>query len=185
MNQQQQQKWGLRDTTNLLTVVTNVMSMAVLPFVRHSFGKDALGWPAFGAFIIIMVIASFSASQAMWIYFGVWIIALCWQKNYTKKLIQQGAVLHSRSPGFPALGAKFTKGKVMQAVMFVEPFLCGLFGYMFYDLGEHVLGKFLMCAAGSLIFQHTTQRMLDERRVQEMINARIEQEWLSRQLRDR
>lgn len=183
--QQQQQQWGLRETTNLLTAATNVLSMAVLPFIRHSFGKDALGWPTFGAFIIIMVVACFSASQAMWLYFGLWIIALCWQKNYTKKLLRQGAVVHSRSPGFPSLGVKFTKGNVKQAVMFVEPFLSGFFGYMFYDLGEHVLGGFLMCAAASLIFQHTTQRMLDERRVQEMINARIEQEWLSWQLRDR
>jgi hypothetical protein len=185
MGQQQQQKWGLQESTNLLTVITNVMSMTVLSFARHSFGKDTLGWPAFGAFIIIMVVASFSASQAMWVYFGVWIISLCWQKSYTNKLMRQGTVIHSRSPGFPALGAKFTKGNVMQAAMFVEPFLCGLLGYMFYDLGERAIGVFLICATASLIFQNTTQRMLDERRVQEMINARIEQEWLSRQLRDR
>src|SRR5437588_11186949 len=107
MQQQKQQEWGMRDTTNLLYALANAHATAITVFLRHSFGKESLGWPGLFAFFLILVVAGFSGSPGMLTYLVVWLAAVAFQRVYTFRLASHGVVWHSKYPGWPALAAWF------------------------------------------------------------------------------
>jgi hypothetical protein len=188
--QQQQGEWSNRDSFNVLYVVANAYATAITPFVRHSFGKEALGLPGFLAFILILLVAGFTGSSSMLTYLGVWLIAVAFQRLHTYRLSSRGVVLHSRYEGWPWLGFKLGGGRNLDkrltgAVFVIEPVLCFGIGGMFMSLGEVIVGRFLMCGAGALLFREAVHRMIDQRRVQAMCDAQIEQEYLANEYRRR
>jgi hypothetical protein len=184
MQQQQQQEWGIRESSNLLYALVNAHATAITPFLRQSFGREALGWPGLFAFVLILAVAGFTGSSGMLIYLGLWLFALACQRLHTFSLIRKGVVLHSKFEGRPEFAVRLAFGNVQAAVLLVEPLVCAGVGGTFIDVGEPVVGWFLVYGAAALLVREVVHRMIDQKRVQAMHDARIEQEYIARQYRN-
>jgi hypothetical protein len=180
MPQQQRQEWGNRESFNLIAALVNFHATAITPIgLRIGFGKEALGVPGLGAFVLILIVAGFNGSQSMLDYLGVWFCAVACQRAYTFRLIRRGVVWHSRYEGWPELAVKLARGNVKGAVLVVEPLIVAAVGYVFQDMGERVVGTFLMTGAFSLFVRELIHRQINDRRLMAMSDAQIEQEDLA------
>jgi hypothetical protein len=182
--QQEQQQWGMRDTTNLFYVLVNAHATAIAVFLRHSFGKEALAWNAVFALVLILVVGGFTGSAAMFIYLAAFLAALACQRLCTFNLVRKGVVWHTRYEGWPEIGFRLALGNVKAAVFVIEPLVCACVGGMLIDLGEAVVGWFVLCGTPSLLIREAVHSMIDQRRLDVMRDAQIEQEHLARQYRN-
>jgi len=180
MNQNQQEnKIGMRESFNLLYAAAKVHSMCFWPiFLRRDFGTEALGFPAFFALVLMLLIGGLGRMPEMFPYLGFWLFMLILQRARTFRLVRQGVVWHSRYEGYPwlALCIPFVR-KESRAKSLVEPVLCLLAGAALYQVYQG-LGVFVMAGFFSMVVVDGINRELDRKRLAAMRNAEIEQKWL-------
>jgi hypothetical protein len=178
-NQEQQGgKWSYRDSTNVFFGLVTIHAAAITPFLRKGFGKEALMWPGFYAFFLILIIAGVNNCPSMVMYLYAWLAMLLWQRIYTWKLTRRGQILHSKFEGrFWLCGGKLG--------FLLELLTCGSLGYWFYSIGETVVGYFLMVGVVSILCRELLNLSIAQRQIQSMHDAQMEQQWRVQAFRKR
>ena len=179
VSQQQQREWGMRESTNLFYALVTIHSAAITPFLRKGFGKEALTWPGLYAFLLILIVAGFNGSTAMLTYLGAWMGMLLWQRLYSWSLTRRDYVWHSKYEGsslLPFVGDKIARKRI-------EPLICAGAGWYFQQAGEKVVGNFLLVGTFSLLVRQSINQVVQDRRLQAMHDAQLEQQWLVHEYR--
>ena len=184
MNQnQQEQHFGMRESFNLFYVLAKVHAMCFYPFIRRDFGSEGLGFPAFFAMVLMLLIGGLGRMPDMFPFLGFWLLTVILQRARTFDLARRGRICHSRYEGYPWLALSFRGvGTESRAKRVVEPVLCLLAGFALYQ-GYHGLGKFVMAGLVSMCIVAGINRELDRKRLAAMRDAEIEQKWLAARYR--
>ncbi|HVX09876.1 MAG TPA: hypothetical protein VHC22_01625 [Pirellulales bacterium] len=174
-----------RGTFNLLCIVCDIHSRMVTPFLRASTGSRARGLFTFIAGAIIFYLAHALNSEPLIKYWAAWLVAVVVQMA-DSSAANKKQVIHSQYAGCPRLAmliCPFVKSEET-AKFAIEPFLCLGVGYGLLQWSD-VVGKLVMSTAFSLMFLGNYDRHVRQRREQELIDARLEGEFLSNQVRER
>jgi hypothetical protein len=169
---------SMKDSFNILYVLAKGHAMCFLPFFRRNFGSEALGWPGFTAFILMLLVGSFGRIPELMGFMGIWIVVMLGQRASTMRAMRQGVVRHSRYEG--DVDTKLCRNRsTMKRV--VEPLVCVLAGVCIETAGiSHGLAMFVGMGFFSLSVVAGIDRQLDQKRVQAMRDAAIEQSYLAR-----
>lgn len=171
------------DSFNLMLILSSAHATSITVFIRTGFGVEALGFPGLFAAILICLIGVFNHAPEMFNYLGVWLIALMLQRITTASMLRRGRVWHSRDTGYPALAMKLTRN-MTTAIRFVEPAMCLVAGVVL-SLYSQVLGVFVGMGVLSLTIRNAVDYQIAKVRIQGMVDAQIEQQWLAQEVRRR
>jgi len=180
---QQQDGWTMGQTFNLTYAVLNGHATGVSVFLRSNFGTEALGIPGLIALALIVLVGGFNGSPEMFIYLFVWLFYLARQRMITAKLVRNKVILHSMYQGDPDLALRFTSSR-STAINFVEPVICLVAGGGLATVSP-VLGAFVGMGAVSLSARNAINQMIDQKRLQAMTDAHIDQQILADRFRER
>ena len=173
-----------KDSFNAVYGLAKGHAMCFLPLIRKNFGTEALGRPGAIAFIIMIAVGGLGRIPEMWPFLGLWVVAMLCQRASSERAKRQGVVRHSRYEGdVDEKAAKFFGGptKVKQII---EPLFCLLMGVCVEAAGlSHGLAVFIGSGAVSLALVAMIDRQLDNKRVQAMRDAAIEQSYLAARYR--
>jgi hypothetical protein len=182
-NSQQEGKQPTKgDMLGLLLLLANAHATCVTIFTRSRFGVEALGVRGLAAFVLMVVYGGLRA-PGMFLYLGVWLLALMIQRISTFRLVRQGWRAHSRYAGYPALAMKLPGVSERTAVMLIEPLLCVLVGALIYCTVSEGVGVFVMLSFVSLLFRLALDQEITRKRVQKMRDAELEQRYLADRFR--
>jgi hypothetical protein len=180
---QQTNKIGMRESFNLMYALCKVHAYCIWPLIRRDFGTDAMGFPAFFALLLMLLVATLARIPELFPYVGVWLLAVLWQRTRTMRLVKQGAVWHSRYEGTPWLALRLMRSdKDSTARRMVEPMLCLAAGIVLYQVSPG-LGGFVMAGCASMGMLAGINSELDRKRLAAMRDAEIEQRWLAARYR--
>jgi hypothetical protein len=184
LNQNQQEnKFGMRESFNLLYAMAKVHAMCFWPFIRRDFGPATLGFPAFYALLLMLLIGGLGQIPEMFPYLGFWLFAFICQRARTSRLVRKGVIWHSRSEGYPwlAMSSPLARTESIARTLF-EPLMCLFTGVALYQVSQG-LGVFVVAGFGSLIMVEGINRELDRKRLAAMRDAEIEQKSLAARYR--
>jgi hypothetical protein len=172
---------SMKDSFNLVYLLAKGHAMCFLPFFRRNFGSEALGWPGLIAFILMLVVGSFARIPEMMPFIGIWMVVMLCQRASTMRAMHQGVVRHSRYEG--DVDTKlFRKRSTVKLV--VEPLACVLIGVCLEAAGmSHGLAMFVGIGSVSLSLVAGIDRQLNNKRVEAMRDAAIEQSYLAARFR--
>lgn len=170
-----------RDSFNLLYALAKGHAMCFLPFFRRNFGSEALGWPGFIAFILMLAVGSFGRIPELISFIGIWMLVMLYQRANTMRQMRRGVVRHSRYEG--DVKAKYCRNpETVRHVL--EPLACVIFGVLIEFTGiSHGLAMFVGSGVVSLSWVAAIDRQLVNKRVEAMRDAAIEQEYLAARFR--
>jgi hypothetical protein len=195
MQQQKDEPFNQKQSIEIAMGLLMGLAMAVIAPFRRRCGVEAFGKPAFVGFIIMCLWAAFSRDMAMWWYVGIWLVCIARNRAEAVKLSKQGVVIHSQYDGVSEFQKKFKSEKLCKQV--VEPAMVFALGFalsLFYrdvlyagviNYPQGGLPMFLMVGAGAAAAVEGVRLTIWKRRSQAMMDARIEQEALMREVRDR
>jgi hypothetical protein len=170
-----------KDSFNLAYVGAKAHAMCFLPFFRRNFGNEALGWPCATAFILMLLVGEFCQIPEMMGFMGFWMIVVLGQRASTMRQFRQGVIRHSRYEGDTTSRLIRNPSTVKRVV---EPLVCVLGGVCIEAAGvSHGLAVFVGMGAFSLAFVAGIDKELDDKRVQAMRDAAIQQSYLAARFR--
>jgi hypothetical protein len=184
MTQQQPQnhKLQMKDSFNLLYLICTAFSRALtLPF-RVRYGTEALNKPCLFALALLVAWTALSQSPFMLAWLVAWLICFALRRAETAKLLRQGVRIHSLRDGTPVLGMRFTTSEYV-AKRFIEPLFLFVSGLGVWgaeaDWGYPPgLGRFMVIGACFLPLLESIHERIWQKRVQSMVDARLEMEEL-------
>jgi hypothetical protein len=170
-----------KDTFNIVYLVAKGHCACFWPFFRKNFGSEALGIPGLTAFILQFVVWSFWQIPEMPVFIGVWLFAILCHRAATTQAIKQGVIRHTRYEG----DVDTTRIKnPAQVKLMLEPLACVVFGIFAEYIGmSHQFAMFIGTGAFSLAAVALLDRMLDQKRLDAMRDAAIEQQYLAARYR--
>jgi hypothetical protein len=158
-------------------------TLCLTAIIRSRFGVEALGWPVVAAIVVQMLYALVSPSEAMVMFFPVWVLFIINRRFCAWHRYRKGHQGHSRYMGFPWLAKKFCTWE-STAKGFVEPVLCLLVGALLMPVSES-LGFFVMGGFISMLVVQAIEGEINMRRTRRMRDAWIEQKELSARFKGR
>ena len=164
-----------------------VLQRAIIVPFRKYWGLKALGTPCFLAFGLIIAWTVVSRDSFMWLWLAIWLISLLKRRQESMKFVAGGGRIHSESDGWPAT----VKSNEKAAKLLLEPFIVGFLGaflcwvYDLYGMPVGGLPSFFLVGAFALVFVEKVKEQIWNQRVQSMVDARVEQEALIRDVRER
>ncbi len=171
-----------KDGFNFVYALAKGHAMCFLPFMRRNFGSEALGWPGVYAFGIMVVVGSFGRIPDMWFFLGLWMLVVLAQRLSTMRAMLRGVVRHSRYEG--DVDTKWCKNR-RTVKLVLEPLVCAFLGVCVEAAGlSHGLAVFVGSGAFSLAMTAMIDRGLEDKRLQAMRDAAIEQQYLAARFRD-
>ncbi len=189
----QQQHDQQADSKRKFNVVYGLMLMhqrAIVLLSRDRWGKEALGKPCFLALVLMFLWATFSRDPFMWVWLAVWVCFLVKRRLESVRLATSGERTHSQYDGHPFAALTFCRTE-NAAKLVGEPVLVGILGVVlcavYQEVGLPVGGLpcFLLAGCVSLPFVEAVKKQIWERRIQGMQDARLEQEQMVRESRER
>jgi hypothetical protein len=161
----------------------------ILP-ARKWVGMRILGTPCALALALMVVWAMFTGDQLMWLWIAFWFVCYVRRRKETSRLVRSGARLHSETDGYSWDAVRWGASH-KAARLFVEPVLAGIAGGALYyvyqenDWNPTGLPYFFLSGLFSLPFVELVRRAIWERKIQSMNDARVEQEAVVRDYRER
>ncbi len=135
--------------------------------------------------------AAFSRDPFMWGWVGFWLLCQICRRIESVRLARSGARIHSQYDGWPFDTIRFGRTE-KAAKLVVEPMLVGILGGILHWIYDTYLGMppyglpyFLLAGVVTLPFVELVKQTVWQRRTQSMMDARIEQEQMMRDVRDR
>jgi hypothetical protein len=180
-----------QDGFNFLAGLCGLHSMTVAVFLRRGIGAELLNRRGGLAILLLGAAAVLSAEPALWGYLGAFLFALMLQRAHTAALERQGARIHSRSVGTPGLAMLFTRDERRARTVF-EPLLLLGAGVVLGVLAQEwpmpgllAVAGWLWLGIGTMTFDQALIDAIDDRRVQMMRDAQIDNEQLMERFRER
>jgi hypothetical protein len=186
VQQQHAEQPDSKTSFNIAYTLALIHQRGIIIIGRKMFGKEALGRPCFFAFILMCMWAAFSRDIFMHLWVVLWLLHYIVRRAEAVRLTRTGQV-HSYSDGSTInLGSNENAAKLVY-----EPVLVGILGgFLFWlynenDWSPYGLPYYLLAGCFSLPFVEWVKQTIWERRVQSMTDARMEQEQLVRDYRDK
>jgi hypothetical protein len=193
MTMQQQQddfmtKW--KQNFNFTYSACLIHQRAIVVPLRMAWGPQALGVPCALALVVMVLWAVFSRDPLMWGWIALWLTSFVGRRAESLWLWAVGAKLHGWYDGYPV--GTIVLGRTEKATkLLVEPLLAGGLGvavYWWYDrchFSPYGLPYFLLSGVFTLPFVEIVKQKIWEHRTQSMVDARVEQEALMNDFRNR
>jgi hypothetical protein len=179
----QQEKFGLRENTNLAYAIAKIHAFSFYPFIRRDFGTDAFGFPAFCAMILMLLYGGLARVPEMFPYLALWLGMVLAQRLRTATLVRRGFRWHSRYEGYPivAFFVPFIR-KESTAKGLIEPLILLAVGAFLHQVSPP-FGAFVLAGCVSLALVEGMHREINRRRLVAMRDAEIEQRYLTARYR--
>jgi hypothetical protein len=177
----------LKERFNIAFFLMLVWQRAIIVPLRNRFGREAQGLPCVFALGLMFLWASFSKDPWMWWYLAFWVF---FQFKNRIQSIKHGAEIHSLYDGYPVLAGWIERNE-HRAKLVWEPILvawAGFFAKWHYENeGWHPNGLpfFLIGGALACAFVEHTKQTMWKRRIQQQNDARIENESMVNEYRQR
>ena len=177
--QQNQGRPDFKTSMNVANALCTIHQRCIVVPFRNHWGKRALGLPCALAFVLMFFWVGFSQDPLMLGWFVAWCLF------YVVRRIEAGRLsgqVHSHDDGCPINLGKNER----LAKRFFEPLLIGLLGgglrWFYIEQGWSPVGlpNFLLAGVVSLIVVEAFKKQIWERRIDDMNDARFEQESLLR-----
>jgi hypothetical protein len=168
---------------NALYFVCHAHASVLGVFLRHGFGRDALGLPSLAGVGMMFLTYAARPDLPMLAFMLCWLAAQVAQRVRTFRLLRRGVALHSRYPGTPWLARKMPFVRSDTAAKKLEPPLCLLAGLACLPLSPS-LACFLAAGFFSLLIRHGMDEEVVRKHVQRMRDAEIEQKNVWSRYRD-
>jgi hypothetical protein len=187
---EEEKKWSNKDSINAAVWVLAVLSRCFTVVMRNKFGKEALAFPCFFALLLMLGWAALSSDRLMWAWIVLWLLCFAARRVEQVKGEMKGARIHSQDDGVPMDGMKWVNNP-QKAKMIVEPIILGVisfFLYKFYAIAHwktYGLPFFFAAGCFSVPALEGFKQMIWKKRVQDILDARIEQEAVMRDYRNR
>ena len=178
-----EQQTSFRGSFNTLYLLCMLHIRCVIPFLRVQMGSGALGWYAIASGAFMFYLAHAIYDQMLLNFFLVWLVAVVVQWMLTGRTLKGGALVHSQYEGRPWVAMLLCNSE-SAAKLVVEPLMCVAAGYFLQGYSD-ALGKIVMSAAFSLIFLENFDRHVMDKQEQQIIDARLEAQYLSERVRNR
>jgi hypothetical protein len=195
MQPQQQQQDDRMQWKRNFNVAFNLCywhSLCVSLLTRNRQGMQTLGIPCAWALAIMCVWGLFSRDPLLWVWAAIWCIAWVKRRQEAVKLAKEGARIHSWYDGYPHESVRLTRGDEEKAKRIVEPLWAACMGggllWLYMEMlhwPPHGLPYFLIFGCFTISMVEGVKKTIWERRRQSMLDARIEQENVMRDFRDR
>ncbi len=170
-----------KDGFNILYVLVKAHAMCFYPLLRKNFGSEALGWSGLAAFILMLVVGSFGRIPELMGFIVFWMVVMLYHRVSTMRQPGRGVVRHSRYEGDVDTRI-FRNPRTVRRL--VEPVFCLIVGVCIEYAGmSHGFAVFVGMGFVSLAMVEGIDRQLDNKRVQAMRDAAIEQEYLAARFR--
>jgi hypothetical protein len=191
MQQQQQDlsaKW--KRNFGIIFSLCVIHQRALTIPMRSRFGVQALAQPCFFALGLMFLWATFTRDPFMWLWMGYWFLHFLYRRAEALRLARSGEKIHSQYDGWPHDAVRFGRTE-KAAKMVVEPIEVAILGGILYWIyakeGWPVRGLplFLLSGAFTLPFVEMVKQTIWERRTQSVVDARIEQEQLVEDVRQK
>jgi hypothetical protein len=158
--------------------------------MRSYYGIQGLGTPCFFALVMMFLWTIFTQDNLMWVWMGIWIVCFIQRRWQSVRLYRKGYRIHTQYDGFPFDTIRF--GRTEKACkLVVEPLLIGILGgiaYWYYGeqgWSPYGLPYFLLSGVFSLPFIELVKQTIWEKQIRALNDARIEQEMVVKEIRDR
>ena len=182
------QEW--KNNVNIAWWVCLIHQRCIVVPLRKWWGVQALGTSCALGLLLMIFWAAFAGDPFLWGWVGIWLISFIARRWEATRLARRGVMVHSQYDGWP--GGTIRVGRTERiAKLIVEPALIGLFGYAVLLLYEqqgwspYGLPYFLLAGCFSLPFVELVKQTIWERRTQAMADARIEQQQVMENYRQR
>ncbi len=179
-------KW--KQNFNFTHALFTMHQRALTVPMRNNYGTQALGFPClFALGLMVLWYVATGGDPGMMYWIGFWL--LCLVKRRVEGVKLSGRI-HSHYDGWPSDAMKFA-GNEKTAKMVVEPVLVGILGgtvYWFYtENGWRPTGLpyFLLAGVVTLPFVESVKQTIWQRRIQGMIDAKLDQEMLMEEFQNR
>jgi len=170
-----------KDKFNIVYALARGYTTCFVVFFRKNFGKEALAWPGLIGASIMLAVGSFGRIPEMWSFFGIWLLAMACHRVSTMRALQQGVIRHSRYEG--DVDTKLIKSRTTVKLV-LEPLVCLLFAVLCQFIGlSHGFAMFFVCGAFALFLVAAIDQQLDNKRLEAMRDAAIEQSYLASRYR--
>jgi hypothetical protein len=170
-----------KDSFDALYTLARGHATCFLVFFRKNFGSEALGRSGVTALIIMLVVGGLGQIPEMWPFLGVWTMVMLCQRASTMRAKRQGVIRHSRYDG--DVDTKLCKNPAT-VKQFLEPLVCLASAICFEYLGlSHAFVLFVGWGALSLFVVAMIDRQYDNKRLEAMRDAEIEQRYLAARYR--
>jgi hypothetical protein len=170
-----------KDSFDVVYALAKGHATCFLPFLRKNFGSEALGIPGLIAFILMLLVGGLGRIPEMSPFLGVWIIAMAYQRASTMRAMRRGVIRHSRYEGDVDTKVIKSRATVKQ---FLEPLVCVTAWLCFEQMGfSHNFAMFFAWGAVSMALVAMIDRQLDNKRLEAMRDAEIEQRHLAARYR--
>lgn len=168
---------------NLLLNFARVHALCLTVFVRRDYGREGIGMTGLGAFVLIPAYAGFTNSPPVLLFWGFWFLAVIGQRMRQYRNWRNGVILHSRYEGYPWLAFKLfprirTEGNAKAAEAFLMFAVGGVLTHFDKPLGWFVMAGFL-----SIMFVEAISVEITRKRLADMKDAQLEQQYLARRFR--
>jgi hypothetical protein len=188
--QQQKQDSGpdKKQTFDIVYSLCLMHQRALVVPLRTGWGKEALGLPCLLALALMFFWAGFSRDPLMWAYLGFWVLCQMVRRVESLRLAQGGKV-HSWCDGMPMKVRFVQSHKIIKLV--AEPLLVFCGGVVMLPVSAELhtprngLPLFLMLGIFTLPVIEIVKQMIRSKRVQGMMDARLEQQALMEEFKDR
>jgi hypothetical protein len=174
---------------NVVYTICRAHQMGVVIPLRKGFGTDVLRTPCVLAFVLICVWAMCTRDNFMGLWAAVWLCCYTRRRFEAAALSRSGAKLHSQYDGWPDAIRIGRTEKI--AKLIVEPLVVLGFGATMFCLYQrngwqlYGLPYFMLAGGFTLPFVEMIKQMIWQRRTQSIVNARVEQEGLMNEFRNR
>ena len=159
--------------------------------LRRAFGVQALGTPcALAPHPDVRVGDLHAATTTCGLWIGIWFLCFLVRRAESVKLRQSGAKMHGRVRRAPVDAIRIGRTE-KAAKLVVEPFLMVGLGGVLFSVYQQIhwspygLPYFFFAGGFTLPFVEIVKQQIWERRTQAMVDARVEQETLMREFRNR
>jgi hypothetical protein len=171
-------------------VACRAHQMGIIPIFRNKFGSEALG-PCLLALVLMVFWAGFTKDLIMiyvWVPFWLFVLLIRRIQGFINR--RKGIRIHSHYDGFPCGTIRLGRTeRIAKGV--VEPLLVGFIGLAFrlwyedHNLPTEGLPTFLLTGMFTLPFCEGIKQAVWKKKLRDIEDARIEQESLMRDYRDR
>jgi hypothetical protein len=138
----------------------------------------------------MFVWAVLSGDPGMWLRIVMWFLCFLQRRIESLRRAARGEIIHSQYDGWPFDTIKIGRTQAT-CKLFVEPLFIGILGgiayWLYGKMGWEVRGLpwFLLAGCFSLPFVEMIKQTIWRRRIQGMADARVEQEAVVRDFRDK
>jgi hypothetical protein len=157
----------LSGTLNLLYFWAVIQSVCVMPFLRTGMGPRALGWLGPLALVWMWCYGALRPCPLLFPYILAWLV-MCVVQKLLKDRSQ-----HSRYLGFPLL-CKLPLVKRENAGRLLETVVVAGLAFGLFEV-DRKFGEFVSFSAGALFVKLVIDRVLREKRLQDLRDAELAQ----------